>query len=58
MVKKYNNTEEQYPKRIDFVDGSAIIDCGSGGFIIVEAQTHYGYSNMFYWVNGIQFSLS
>ena len=41
MKKKYSAKHNEYPKRTDFSDGSAIIENEDGSIIIIEAQTPY-----------------
>lgn len=49
MLKKaYWNRKQLFPQRTDFSDGSAIIDYGCGEIVIIESESPYGQSNVFY----------
>lgn len=58
--KLYWNGKEWFPKRIDFQDGSAIIEYENGSIIIIESQQEYNGSSIqqYFWCNFSPFSLN
>lgn len=46
--KFYIDNGESTPKHIAFTDGSAVIHLADGSMIVIESQTPYGNTNLFY----------